>query len=217
MVTAMTTTTDLLKLQTWLSPAFPVGGFSYSHGLEYAVEQGLVTDWETLADWLEADLRHGSGWCDAVIFARAWADPSPELLELARALPATSELALETEAQGTAFLAAARAAWPVDLPFEDAPYPFAVAVVCAHHEMALESCLPAYLLAWAANLVSAGVRLVPLGQSDGLRAVASLEPVAEEVAELAAKATLADLGSAAVMLDWASANHETQYTRLFRS
>ncbi|MEQ9642220.1 MAG: urease accessory UreF family protein [Alphaproteobacteria bacterium] len=210
-------TTELLKLQTWLSPAFPVGSFSYSHGLEYAVEQGLVTDWENLASWLAADLRHGSGWCDAVVFAQAWRDPSEELLILAKALPATAELALETEAQGAAFLTAARAAWPVHLPFATAPYPFAVAVVCAHHEMTLATCLPAYLLAWAANLVSAGVRLVPLGQSDGLRAVAALEPVAAEVAALAVEAPLADLGSAAVMVDWASANHETQYTRLFRS
>ena len=211
------TTTELLRLQAWLSPAFPVGAFSYSHGLEYAVEQALVTDWMTLADWLEADLKHGTGWCDAVLFALAHRDPSAELLDLAHALPATAELALETEMQGEAFLTAAQAAWPAELPLQRAPYPFAVAVVCRAYDIPLDLCLPAYLHAFTANLVSAGVRLIPLGQTDGLRAVAALEPVVEKVAGAAAEATLADLGSAAVMLDWASANHETQYTRLFRS
>jgi urease accessory protein len=211
------TTTDLLRLQAWLSPSFPVGAFSYSHGLEYAVEQQLVTDWMTLADWLEADLRHGSGWCDAVLFALAWRKPSAKLLDLAYALPATAELSLETDMQGEAFLTAARAAWPADLPVERAPYPFAVAVVCRAHEIALDVALPVYLHAWTANLVSAGVRLIPLGQSDGLQAVAALEPAVAQVAAAAQDATLEELGSAAVMLDWASANHETQYTRLFRS
>ena len=211
------TTTELLRLQSWLSPAFPVGAFSYSHGLECAVEQGLVTDWATLADWLEADLEHGTGWCDAVLFALAWRDPSAELLDLAHALPATAELSLETEMQGEAFLTAAQAAWPARLPLQRAPYPFAVAVTCRAHGIALDLALPAYLLAFASNLVSAGVRLIPLGQTDGLKAVAALEPAVAQVAAAAAEATLEELGSAAVMLDWASANHETQYTRLFRS
>jgi len=177
-------------------------------------------------------LHAGSGWNDAVLFVEAWRaalDPaSPTRLEeidaLARACRGTAELALESEAQGTAFLATVRAGWPSpDLEAaasrlgEAVALPVAAGVACAAHGVGLDAALRAYLHATAANLVSAGVRLIPLGQTDGQRVLAALEADLLAVAFRAAGATLDDLGSAALGVDVASMQHETQYTRLFRS
>jgi urease accessory protein len=226
--TAMTTTAlerrALLRLLAWLSPAYPVGAFSYSHGLEQAVEAGLVRDRPGLVDWTGAVLRHGGGRSDAVLLAHAHrgaADPAAlgEVLELARAFLPTAELALESLAQGEAFLRTTRAVWPEPaLPLAgEAPYPVAVGVAAAVHRLPLAPLLTAWLHAFAANLVSAGVRLIPLGQTDGQRALAALEPTIEAAAARAETVALDELGTATFMVDWCSMRHETQYTRLFRS
>ena len=223
-----------LRLQTWLSPAFPTGAYAYSHGLERAVEDGTVHDRDTLIDWLDADLRHGSGRSDAILFAlthRAAREAGDrafvEIAGLAAALRGTSEFALESSAQGGALLATVRLAWPD--PRLDritarltaariAPtLPVAVAACVALHGIALEDALPLYVQSTVANLVGAGVRLIPLGQSDGQRAIAALEAAVTEIAAAALAATIEDLGSAATMVDITSARHEIQYTRLFRS
>jgi len=221
----------LYRLMAWLSPAYPVGAFSYSSGIEWAVEQGDIADAETLKAWLSAMLAQGGGYCDAVLFAhahRAAAAADDALLrdvaELAAAFAPTKERHLETTAQGNAFIAATRAAWPcaaIDTlkACWDGPvaYPVAVAVAAAGHGVALAPALAAYLQAVIANWVSAGVRLVPLGQTDGQRVLAALEPVVAATATRALAASLDDLGSAAFRADLGSARHETQYTRLFRS
>ena len=221
----------LYRLMAWLSPAYPVGAFSYSSGIEWAVEQGDIVDAETLKAWLSAMLAQGGGYCDAVLFAhahRAVAAADDALLrdvaELAAAFAPTKERHLETTAQGNAFIAATRAAWPcaaIDAlkACWDGPvaYPVAVAVAAAGHGVALAPALAAYLQAVIANWVSAGVRLVPLGQTDGQRVLAALEPVVAATATRALAASLDDLGSAAFRADLGSARHETQYTRLFRS
>lgn len=222
----------LFRLLAWLSPAYPVGGYTYSHGLEWAVEQGRVRDRPSLEAWLDVVLRHGGGWSDAVLLAHAHrvvvADDLAAwqaLRTLAQALAPTAELALETRAQGEAFAQASLACWPdaagrLPALLVDGPgltYPLAVAAVAACHAVPLPLLLPAYLQAVAANLVSAAVRLVPLGQTDGQRATAALEPIVREVAALAPDCPLAELGTATLMVDVCSMRHETQYTRLFRS
>jgi len=224
----------LLRLQSWLSPGFPVGAYSYSHGLEYAVEAGLVGDVARLVDWLDGDLRHGAGWCDGVVFVAAYRAAGrddttalEQLGELAAARLGTRELALESLAQGEAFLQAIAAAWPHDRLATQraalkqrglrAAYPLAVALAGAVHAVPLGPAVHLFLQASVANLVNAGVRLIPLGQSDGQRAVAALEAAVLSVADLAFDSTIDDLGSTALMVDWASMNHESQYTRLFRS
>ena len=229
-ITTMTTEAALYRLLTWLSPAYPVGAYTYSHGLEWAVEAGLVRDSAGLVAWLETVLRHGGGGQDAVLLAHAHTavasgeDESwQELRRLAHALAATGELALETRAQGEAFARASLVSWPdaggrlprlLDRPIT---YPLAVAAVAACHDLPLELVLPAYLQAFAANLVSAAVRLIPLGQTDGQHAIAALEPVVRQVAAAAPLTPLDDLGTATLTVDWCSMRHETQYTRLFRS
>jgi urease accessory protein len=230
----MTTTTEGLavdRLLWWLSPSFPVGAFSYSHGLETAVETGEVGDRASLERWVDALLRHGGGWSDAVILAHAHRHAEAredrqlaEVAELAAALAPSRERRLETTAQGEAFRTAVEAAWPraTFARLESASigplaYPVAVAVAAAAHGVSLGRVMPAYLQAFAANLISAAVRLVPLGQSDGLRVLAGLEPVIAEVGAEASTADLGDVGGCAIRSDIMSMRHETLHTRLFRS
>src|SRR5215470_11028477 len=221
----------LYRLMTWLSPSFPVGGFSYSSGIEWAVEAGDITDAVLLKDWLAAMLTDGSGFCDGVFLAQAHraieADDARalrEVAELAAAFVASRERQLETSAQGRAFIEAARAAWTSDALERVVAqcdgvivYPVAVGLVSAAHDIPLAPTLHAYLHAVASNWISAGSRLIPLGQTDSQRVLAALEPVVAATATRAMSATLDDLGSATFRADLASLRHETQYTRLFRS
>jgi urease accessory protein len=224
----------LLRLQSWLSPAFPTGSYSYSHGLEWAVEAGHVHDRQSLVDWLEADLRYGSGRNEAIFFSEAWRcaigdDPSNllEIAELAAAFRGTTEFARESSQQASACLAILRAVWPdrvleclSEILSEHRIQP-ALAVVLgirsARQKLPLTAALPAFLQSYLANLVTAGVRLIPLGQTDGQLAIAELEDAVLAASAQARESTVDDLGSAAFMVDLASMAHETQYTRLFRS
>jgi urease accessory protein len=221
----------LYRLMAWLSPSYPVGAFSYSSGIEWAVEAGDIKDAESLRRWLAVVIGEGGAFCDAVFFVHAYrslADPGNDTLravaELAAAFAPSKERHLETTAQGAAFVAATKAAWPCDAlerlaAVWDGPvaYPVAVGVAAAGHGIALEPALHAFLHAVTANLISAGVRLIPLGQSDGQRVLAALEPAVEATAGRALTTPLDQVGGAAFRADLASLLHETQYTRLFRS
>jgi len=221
----------LYRLMAWLSPAYPVGAFSYSSGIEWAVEAGDIADAASLKAWLAVMIGEGSGFCDAVLFAHAHRAVAAKdnaalakVAELAAAFTSSKERHLETTAQGRAFLDTTRAAWPcaaldrlVASWSGEVALPVAVGVACAGHGMPLAPSLSAYLHAMTANLISAGVRLIPLGQTDGQRVLAALEPVAAAAAERALATSLDDLGGAAFRSDIASMRHETQYTRLFRS
>jgi urease accessory protein len=224
----------LYRLMAWLSPGFPVGGYTYSHGIEYAVEAGLVADAASLQAWISEILCRGAGLIDAAIIRATWAavrdrddEALPAVAERAAAWRSTAETALESEAQGAAFLAAVAAGWPE--PRRDAAvarlaeagiapaYAVAVGFAGACADIPLDALVRAYLQAFAASLVSAGVRLVPLGQSEGVRIVAALEDAVARTALLAARTGPRDLGTSAWMTEWASVHHERQYTRLFRS
>jgi urease accessory protein len=221
----------LFRLQAWLSPAYPVGAFAFSSGLEWAVEAGDVIDAASLQRWIVVILTDGGGFCDAMFFVHAHRaiqqgddNALAAVAELAVAFAPSKERHLETTAQGGAFLAATRAAWPcaaLDRLAAAWPgpcaYPIAVGAAAAGHGIAVVPALAAFLHALAANLISAGVRLVPLGQTDGQRVLAALEPVIAETAARALATPLDDVGSAAFRADLASLRHETQYTRLFRS
>jgi urease accessory protein len=221
----------LYRLMTWLSPAFPVGGFAYSSGIEWAVEAGDIHDANSLRDWLAAVLTDGSGFCDGVFLAQAHravgADNDRalrEIAELAAAFVPSRERQLETTTQGRAFIEIARAAWDCDglaqtIAHCDGAivYPVAVGIVSAAHAIPLEPALHAFLHALVSNWISAGSRLIPLGQTDSQRVLAALEQTVSETAKRAIAAKLDDLGSATFRADLASLRHETQYTRLFRS
>jgi urease accessory protein len=233
----MMTEPALFRLLAWSSPGYPTGAFSYSHGLEWAVETGDVKNLQGLLDYVTAVLSRGGGWVDAVLFAHAWrcassADPAQAadldtLTQLASAFRGSAETALESRQQGGAFMDVTRKAWPH--PILDAfaarqaqagtpvAHCIAVAVACAAHEIALAPALHCYIHAVAANLVSAGARLIPLGQTRAQIAIAQLSPVITGIAERAQATSLDDLGTAAPAIELCSLRHETQYTRLFRS
>jgi urease accessory protein len=225
-MTTMTTTTiidrrPLLTLLAWLSPAFPVGGFAYSHGLEWAVETGDVRDGATLREWIGDILRFGSARTDAILLRaahRACGDAGrlAEVAEIGAAAVAARERRDETLNQGRAFVLGMAAWGGLDAP-EDIPYAVAVGAACGHRLVPEDDAALAYLQAFSANLISAAVRLVPLGQSVGLRVLADLESTILAVAEETRNATMDDLGGCAFRSDLAAMRHETQYTRLFRS
>lgn len=221
----------LYRLMTWLSPSFPVGAFSYSSGIEWAVEAGDITDAATLRDWLAATLTDGAGFCDAVFLSQIHRAVSSHddaslrgIAELAAAFVPSRERQLETTTQGRAFIDAARAAWSCDGLDEviaacggPIVYPVAVGLVSAAHGIPLEPALHAFLHAVVSNWISAGARLIPLGQTDSQRVLAQLETDVAATARRAIAASLDDLGSATFRADLASMRHEAQYTRLFRS
>lgn len=221
----------LYRLMAWLSPAYPVGAFSYSGGIEWAVEAGDIGDAQTLKTWLATILSEGGGFADAVFFVHAHRASTADdvvalraVAELAAAFVPSKERFLETTAQGRAFLETTRAAWPCRAIGRfagawDGPValPVAVGVACAGHGIPCEAALPAFLHALTANWISAGVRLIPLGQTDGQRVLAALEANVATAAARALETPLEDVGTAAFRADLAGMRHETQYTRLFRS
>jgi urease accessory protein len=216
---------------SWLSPAYPIGAFAYSSGIEWAVEAGDITDAAALLDWLSAILCGGSGFCDSVLLLHAHRaahaaddDALRAVAELAAAFAPGRERFLETTVQGRAFVEATAAAWPCAAierltRIWDGPlgYPVAVGAAAAGHGIPLELALTAFLHAVSANLVSAGVRLIPLGQTDGQRVLRALEPVVEATTRRALTVPLDEIGSATFRADLAGMHHERQYTRLFRS
>jgi urease accessory protein len=221
----------LYRLMTWLSPSFPVGAFSYSSGIEWAVEAGDIHDAPSLRDWLSSMLADGPGFCDGVFLAHAYRAAASrdaaglrEVAELAAAFIPSRERHLETSAQGRAFIEIARAAWSGDgldrmVSCCDGTivYPVALALVSAAHTIPLAPTMHAFLHALTSNWISAAARLIPLGQTDSQRVLASLEPIVVSTAKRALAASLDQLGSATFRADLASMRHETQYTRLFRS
>ncbi len=218
-------------LQIWLSPAFPVGAFAYSHGLEWAVHRGWIRDRATLEAWLGDLLTLGSLRNDLVLLAGAWErtrarafDQLASINELALAFQPSAERLLETRQQGTSFLQTIAAAWPFDGLAElirilgsDTAYPVAVGIAAAGHAVGHKEVLVSYATAFLTNLVSAAIRLSVIGQTDGQRVIASLWPAIQQAADTALTASTDDLGGAAFRSDIASLAHETQYTRLFRS
>jgi urease accessory protein len=225
----------LLRLLAWMSPAFPTGAFSFSHGLETAVEEGRVKRVDDLVAYATTVVTRGAGWLDAALLVLAYravetgdAAALRDVAERAAAMRGSAELALESRVQGRAFLATVRAAWPspgiessaaaLEHDGIETTHPIAVALCAASAGLRLDDTLQAFLHGVAANLVSAGVRVIPLGQTDGQRALAALEPVIARAASQALDVSgVDDLGASAPLIDLLSIRHETQYTRLFRS
>jgi len=209
-------------LFAWFSPAFPTGGFAYSHGIETAVSEGRIVGERGLANWLGDVLAHGAGWSDAVLLNLAHqAKPSAAILQiadLAAALAPSRERLTETLGQGDAFARAVRAGWPDVMPPalpHRVAYPVAAGVAGGGIGASVTPVLSAYLTGFSANLIAAGLRLGLCGQSGGLRILSSLGPLIADMAVRAREATEDDLGGCALASDIAAMRHETQHTRLF--
>jgi len=224
-------TNGLYQLMSLMSPSYPIGAYTYSHGVEYAVEAGLVLNADDLVLWLKDIVQFGGARTDAILLVEAYRafqskDQAAilEIAELGYATRSTREFELETTAQGRAFVDVTQKVRPsssLDLLLKEwegpIVYPIAVAAIAADNEIALVDVLTAYLHGFVSNIVSAAVRIIPLGQTDGQKSIAALEDICSEQVQGALSLTINDIGTATLMMDWCSSQHETQYTRLFRS
>ncbi|APX12156.1 urease accessory protein UreF [Tateyamaria omphalii] len=205
-----------LTLMQWLSPAFPVGAFAYSHGLEQVIADGSVTDADTLRTWLGDVLELGSGRADAVLLAAAYAVDDPTYVDAtARAFAAGAERLKETDLQGRAFCDTARAVWEIEI--SGLTYPVGVGSAARAVGIPLDQTLPLYLHAFGSNLVSVAQRAMPLGQTDAQTVLAALSPVIARTARDAQKTPLAALSSTSFAADIAAMRHETLQPRIFRT
>jgi urease accessory protein len=207
----------LLLLLNWMSPTFPIGAFAYSHGLEQAIADGRITSADDVEAWLSDSLQHGSGWNDAVLFQHCWSNPIEELNDLALALAGSAERYMESTHLGRNFNIAA-SVW-TDAEPTDQPMAYAIAAGSACHAMGIhkDQAMIAFLQGFCAALVSVAVRLVPLGQTNGLKVLRNLSPLIATIAERAAHATLDDLGGHCIAADIAAMQHETLQPRIFRT
>lgn len=225
----MTTDAATYRLMTWLSPSFPVGAYSFSHGLEQAIADGGLDDAGAVQAWLTDLIASGSGQSDLVFAAAGWcaAADSAALAEansLALAFCGAAELRLESTAQGRAFVDTIASAWPCDAVSElrasgerEFAYPVAVGAVARSHDIALEATLTAYAHGFVANLVSAAVRLVPLGQTDGQRITARLAAGVAAAVARAIDTPVERVNGNTLAAEIGVMRHEQLYTRLFRS
>jgi urease accessory protein len=217
----------ILPLFAWLSPSYPVGCYAYSHALEWAVEAGDVSDETTLVAWLTDLLTLGLGRNDAILLSHAYRAVEQghrrdleTVNELALALSPSAELYLETSQQGRSFLDATLAAWPSPHlpPLEgDVAFPVAIGMAAAAHGVPLPITSQAYLFGLVQTLVSAAIRLAPIGQTAGIRVSAALAGTAQDIAHQGMSLTLDNIGGSTFRADLGSFHHENQYTRLFRS
>ena len=207
----------LLSVVQWLSPAFPVGSYAYSHGLEWAISAGDITSAEDLQRWIGTVLTEGAGRTDAILLAQALRPESDlaALSALAQALAASRERLVETLDQGRALGQTIAALTGQPLP--EMPYPVALGAAARGLGLPAEPVVALYLHAFASALVQAAVRFVPLGQTEGQAVLAALHPVILQVAAEAAQAGIDQIGSGAFRSDLAAMRHETMDVRIFRT
>lgn len=209
-------TQALITLAQWLSPSFPIGAFSYSHGLEMAVQDGTIHDAASLQAWLSDIITHGAGRTDAILLNAGFAGKGMDEVDaLARALAPSSERLTEMTQQGAAFVRVVNDVWGHDLP--DLTLPVAFGAACAAQGLPVEQGAQLFLHAFASALVSAAIRAVPLGQTDGQRVITALAPLCHDTVTLALTQTIDDIGSACFLADIASMRHETLYSRMFQT
>lgn len=215
---AMTTNLSDHKIMAWLSPAYPIGAYSFSHGLEQAIERKTVLDKGSLFLWLCQILHFGSGRNDAILLANAYRSSEKklgELIEFAEAFAGTKERHLETVQQGTAFAKITTSVYDISIP--PCPLPIAVGYASKIEKIDLTKLLPLYLHAFVANLISVAVRFIPIGQTDGQKILLCLFDTIEKIAKQTIDLELEDLCSSCFLNDIDTMNHETMNTRIFRS
>ncbi len=206
----------VLTLAQWFSPAFPVGAFAYSHGLEQAIAEGDVSDPAALQAWIEDVLQFGAGRSDALFIAASFDATEPELEGIdarARAFTSSKERLMETDLLGAAFGRIAASLSGDDV--SKYTYPVAVGAAARRANLPLDLTISMYLHAFTSSLVSVGQRLIPIGQTDGQQIIQTLAPLCQAIA--AQGGTLDDLSSTAFASDIAAMRHETLNSRVFRT
>lgn len=219
----------LLRLLQLASPSLPVGAYSYSEGLEFAVEQRAVTDAATLRCWLEDALKHGGVRVETAVLVRVYRARIADDYDLVRywnqwltAARESEEIRLQNHEMGRALLKLLAELDPApkeisSLLAEPCNFAVAFAAAAAHWNIPRDAAVVGYLQTWTANIIAAGVKLIPLGQTAGQRLLWDQQSTIDDVACEATKLKDDELA----VSNWgqviASMRHETQYSRLFRS
>ena len=214
----MYTPTDskLITVMQWLSPAFPIGGFAYSHGLEWAIDKGYVSNREELKKWISDLLEYGSLKNDAILIKLVLQGSDPkEINELAMALCPASERLSETQLQGSAFCKIMREVWSLEI--DELTLPIALALAAKNESIDQNLVLPAYLHSFCSNLISVAMRLIPIGQTDGQKTLRELSPLISDSVRAVAKSDKDDLGSACFLSDVSAMQHEYLQPRVFKT
>ena len=214
----MYTPTDskLVTVMQWLSPAFPIGGFAYSHGLEWAINKGYVSNREEFQKWISDLLEYGSLKNDAILIKLVLQGSDPkEINELAMALCPASERLSETQLQGGAFCKIMREVWSLEI--DDLTLPIALALAAKNESIDQNLVVPAYLHSFCSNLISVAMRLIPIGQTDGQKTLRELSPLISDSVRAVAKSDKDDLGSACFLSDVSAMQHEYLQPRVFKT
>ena len=215
---------NILKLLTWNNQAFPIGSYSFSSGLEYAVESNLITTGDELQSWLKNLLNFGSIQTDAILLVEAWKlmrkKKYRNLIELncfATSLNQSYEKYIENYEQGKSFIKITSDAWNHKFQSKNLTFPLAYASSAYQENIKLEETLICYLHANLCNLLSAGIKLIPLGQTEGQRIQIKLNLYIEEEYKIILKKDMNDIGNCGWVNDIVSMQHENQFTRIFRT
>ncbi|MDZ7905473.1 MAG: urease accessory UreF family protein [Cypionkella sp.] len=206
---------DYLRAVQYLSPAFPIGAFAYSQGLEYAISAGLVTDAGSLQDWIAAQLSFGTARMDAILIAHARSGDLQDLADLAYAFASSAERDLELREMGRAYVAQISHLKGQDVPA--LPLPVAIGASTRGLDVPTADILALFLQGLVGQIVSVGVRFIPLGQSVGQEVLTSLAPLILDIAAQAARAELEDISTSTIGADMAQMWHETQEVRIYRT
>ena len=206
---------DIMVLQAWFSPAFPTGAFSYSHGLEAAIQHGLVSDKDSLTRWISCLLTSGSGWNDG-LFLKAAYEGISDVNSLCLALCSSRERYQETIELGKSFSRAVNCSYGAELA-QGLAYPVAVGIAARRRNIDIKLTTQSYLQAFAASLISVGVRIIPIGQQAGQDCLVTLCRIIEQVNNKLDVAGLEQLGSASFMSEIMSMMHEKSNPRIYRT
>ena len=210
------TDSKLITVMQWLSPAFPIGGFAYSHGLEWAINKGHVGNREQLQKWISDLLEYGSLKNDAILIKLVLQGSDPkEINELAMALCPASERLSETQLQGGAFCKIMREVWSLEI--DDLTLPIALALAAKNESIDQNLVVPAYLHSFCSNLISVAIRLVPIGQTDGQKTLRELSPLILDSVRSVAEVDIDDLGSKCFLSDVSAMQHEYLQSRVFKT
>tara|TARA_B100001248_G_scaffold129623_1_gene97190 strand:- start:147 stop:860 length:714 start_codon:yes stop_codon:yes gene_type:complete len=222
---------DLHTVLTWFSPSYPIGSYAYSHGLEYAVEEGLVKDPQTLLGWIRDLLFFGTGYNDSIIINSIYDSVANDncvefdyISQIANAIKPTKEIALESYQQGVSFknilmdvYSNSNLTFYLNRLDDCITYPSVVGVAGGIFEVEKKLLLHSYLHAFTSNILSAALRIMPIGQTEIQKIIFQMKGNVEEMTNKSLGLSLSDLGSSVFISDWASSKHQNQYTRLFRS
>ena len=221
----------LYHLLSWFSPNYPVGSYAYSHGLEYAVETGIVDNIYHLENWIKDLLFYGTGANDAIFINQTYESILSnnyklfvDIAIMSKSCIPTQEIALESEQQGISFYKVTSATLSskkfeklINSIMSYITYPIVVGCAGALINIKKIHLINSYLHAFISNILSAALRIMPVGQTDIQCLLFKFKKDIQTISINTLSKSIEDIGSSTFMIDWASANHEGQYSRLFRS